>query len=570
MDDLIITNARIADGTGRAVFVGDVVVNDGLITEVVEHPSTGPAIQKATRTAKSTIDATGLLVTPGFVDIHTHFDGQVCWDKQVTPSSWHGVTTVVMGNCGVGFAPVRPGSENALVELMESVEDIPGTALHEGLPWGWESFGEYLDVIDTPYVLDIGAQVPHVALRHYVMGERCYDDATAEDIASMAAITKQALADGALGFSTSRFYGHHDKAGNLVPGTNAAADEMIAIGEAFAGSGHGTIEIISDHLDKAEELAWIEHIARLTGRPITTLVSADTNIGIWHLADRLAPEGLSIRPQVGARPASVLMTLDGTLNPMRQFPAYRDIQGLPYDEQRRLLLDPEFRARVLADEPTTSRFADANTMISTWHKMYVLPRDLSYEPGYPDSIAGIAEAAGMTPREALMDVMASGRPILFLFGKYNGDLNGQVAAIEHRHSVFGLSDGGAHCGVLCDASVPTYMLAYMTRDRTKGHTMALEFVVHKMTQDTALLYGLNDRGVIAPGYRADLNIIDYDALRLEDPEMVYDLPAGGKRIIQRAYGYRATICHGEITYEDGVHTGAFPGRLIRGGAVSAS
>ena len=561
MDDLIITNARIVDGTCRPAFVGDIVINDGRITEVTEAA-------QIRRDAKRVIDADGLLVTPGFVDIHTHFDGQVCWDKEVTPSSWHGVTTVVMGNCGVGFAPVRPGSEDDLVQLMESVEDIPGTALHEGIPWGWESFGDYLDVIDTPYVMDIGTQVPHVAVRLYVMGERCYDDATADDIAAMSAITKQALADGALGFSTSRFYGHHDKAGNLIPGTNASADEMMAIGEAFAGSDHGTLEIISDHLDKPEELAWIEHIARVTGRPLTLLVNADTDLGIWKLADRLEPEGFHIRPQVGARPASVLMTLDGTLNPMRQFPSYGEIKHLPYDEQRAMLRNPEFRAKVLADETTKSRNADSNIMISTWHKMYVLPADLSYEPGYEDSIAGVAEARGITEREALMDVMASGRAILFLFGNYNGDLNAQVAAIQHDHSVFGLSDGGAHCGVLCDASVPTYMLAYMTRDRTKGDRMSLEFVVHKMTQDTALVYGLEDRGVVAPGYRADLNIIDYDALRLGDPEMVYDLPAGGKRIIQRAYGYRATICNGEVTYQDGVHTGALPGRLIRGGATA--
>ncbi len=561
MDDLIIANARIVDGTGRPAFDGDIAVRDGRIVEVAA-PGT------ITRPAVRVIDAAGHLVTPGFVDIHTHFDGQVCWDKQVTPSCWHGVTTVVMGNCGVGFAPVRPGSEDALVQLMESVEDIPGTALHEGLPWGWESFAEYLDAIDTPYSMDIGAQVPHVALRLYVMGDRCQDDATAGDIATMASITRQALADGALGFSTSRFYGHTDKAGNLVPGTNAAADELMAIGEAFAGFDHGTIEIISDHLSNPDELAWIEHIARVTGRTITTLVTADPTIGVWGLSARLAEEGVQVRPQVGARPASVLMSLDGTLNPMRQFPAYRDIQHLPVAQQRRQLLDPAFRARVLRDAPTKSRFADANTMISTWHRMYVLPADLSYEPGYADSIAGVAEAQGITEREALMDVLAAGRPILFLFGKYDGDLDAQVEAIAHPQSVFGLSDGGAHCGVLCDASVPTYMLAYLTRDRARG-TLPLELVVHKMTRDTALVYGLADRGVVAPGYRADLNVIDYDALRLEAPEMVYDLPSGGKRLIQRAHGYRATICNGVVTYEDGVHTGALPGRLIRGGAAPA-
>ena len=559
MYDLLITDAFVVDGTGAPGFRGDVAVKDGRIVAVGTITD-----RRATRV----VDAGGQLLTPGFVDIHTHFDGQVCWDKQVTPSSWHGVTTVVMGNCGVGFAPVRPGKEDELVQLMESVEDIPGTALHEGLPWGWESFGEYLDTIDTPYTVDIGAQVPHVALRHYVMGERCYDDATAEDMAAMAAITRQALADGALGFSTSRFYGHLDKAGNLVPGTNAEADEMVAIAEAFAGFDHGAMEIISDHLDKEEELRWIEHVARITGRPLTCLVpAAGTLEGIWELAERLRPEGLEIRPQVGARPASVLMTLEGTLNPMRQFPAYDEIKNLPFDEQRRMLLDPAFRAKVVADDAKTSRFADTNTMISSWNRMYVLPTDLSYEPGHEDSIAGIAEARGIHVREALMDVMADRRPILFLFGKYRGDLENQIEVIKRERSVFGLSDGGAHCGVLCDASVPTYMLAYMTRDRTKGDTLPVEFVVHKMTRDTALVYGLDDRGVIAPGFRADLNLIDYDNLRLEDPEMVYDLPAGGKRLIQRAQGYRMTVCNGEVTYENGEHTGAMPGRLIRGGAA---
>jgi len=555
MHDLIVRNARIVDGTGADAFTGDIAITAGKITGVGKI--NGPAAKE--------IDAGGHLVTPGFVDIHTHYDGQVCWDKQVTPSSWHGVTTVVMGNCGVGYAPVQPGKENELVELMESVEDIPGTALHEGIPWGWETYSQYLDAIDTPYTVDIGSQVPHVAVRHYVMGERCYDDANAEDIAQMAEITKDALVAGAMGFSTSRFYGHLDKEGNLVPGTNATADEMLAIGDAFAEVDHGTMEIISDHLDSKDELFWIEEIARKTKRPMTFLVLPDLNTGIWDLAARLNPEGHQIRPQVGARPASLLMTLDGTINPLRQFPSYDDIKSLPFDEQRQILRDPDFRAKVLADEPKVSRYRDTNRMISTWDKMYVLPRDLSYEPDYTDSIAGHAEAKDCHVREALMDAMADGRPLLYLFGKYEGDLEDQRKAIENDLSVFGLSDGGAHCGVLCDASVPTYMLAYMTRDRVKGPRMSLEYVVHKMTQDTALVYGMADRGVIAPGYLADLNIIDYDRLVLEDPEMVYDLPAGGRRIVQRAKGYLATIKSGEVTYEHGEHTGAMPGRLVRGG-----
>jgi N-acyl-D-amino-acid deacylase len=561
MHDLIIRNARIVDGTGAPAFGGDVAVAGGRIVAVARTEDGG-----ITDTATREIDADGHLLTPGFVDIHTHYDGQVCWDKQVTPSCFHGVTTIVMGNCGVGFAPVRPGTETELIEIMESVEDIPGTALHEGIPWGWETFGQYLDAIDTPYVMDIGAQLPHVALRHYVMGERCYDDATAADIAAMAAITRQALADGALGFSTSRFYGHIDKHGHTVPGTDATADEIMGIGDALAAAGHGTVEIITDHIDNPDERHWIEYIARQTGRPVTMLVASNTSEAVWELADRLQADGLHFRPQVGARPASVLMSLEGTVNPMRQFPSYDELKGLPVAEQRQRLLDPEFRARVLADEPKVSRYHDTNKMISTWDRMYVLPEDLSYEPDFNDSIAGVAEARGCDVREALMDVMASGRPILFLVGGYNGDLERQRSRIENDLSVFGLSDGGAHCGVLCDASVPTYMLSYMCRDRTKGPKMSLEYTVHKMTQDTATVYGMTDRGVIAPGYRADLNLIDYDTLALKDPEMVYDLPAGGKRLTQKARGYLATICHGEVTFEHGQPTGAMPGRLIRGGA----
>ncbi|MCB1746766.1 MAG: amidohydrolase family protein [Gammaproteobacteria bacterium] len=563
MYDLLISNADIVDGSGAARFRGDVAVKDGRIVAVARQRDGGLAGR-----ARRRIDAEGRLLTPGFVDIHTHYDGQVCWDKQVTPSCWHGVTTMVMGNCGVGFAPVRPGTENELVELMEAVEDIPGTALHEGIPWGWETFAEYLDFIDTPYAMDVGAQVPHVALRHYVMGSRCYDDATPQDIARMAALTTQALKDGALGFSTSRFYGHIDKHGNVVPGTHADVAELKALGEAVAAAPHGTIEIISDRVQEPEEQRWIEWIARRTRRPVTMLVTSNIGLGALDMAVRLNAEGLQVRPQVGARPASVLMTLEGTLNPMRRFPAYAAIRHLPFDEQRQRLLDPAFRAQILADTPKVARYADTDHMISAYDEMYVLPAELSYEPSASDSVAAIARARGVDCREALMDVMASGRPLLHLVGEYRGDLETQRRCIQHPESVFGLGDGGAHCGVLCDASLPTYMLAYMCRDRTRGARLELEFTVHKMTRDTALLYGIADRGLIAPGYRADLNVIDFDALALTDPEMVYDLPAGGRRFVQKAHGFVATVCAGEVTYEDGEHTGALPGRLLRG-AIAA-
>ena len=557
MTDLLISNANIVDGTGGPAFLGDIAIKGAQISAVT-GAGEGP------EDAKKIIDAKGDLVTPGFVDIHTHYDGQVCWDKLVTPSSWHGVTTVVMGNCGVGFAPVKPGTEDELISLMESVEDIPGTALHEGIPWGWESFPDYLDTIDTPYAVDVGTQVPHVAIRHYVMGERCYDEATEDDLEQMRRITRDALERGALGFSTSRFYGHVDKAGRLVPGTRASGEEMRMIGSAFEGLSHGTMEFVSDSLNDPEELEWIEHIARTTGRTLTPLVTAGLG-PIWDLSEKLEKEGFDLRPQVGARPASILMTLEGTINPMRQFPAYREIQHLTVDEQQATLIDPEFRRRVVTEEIILPKSADAVRFLTDHDRQYIMDEQLSYEPSEDETVAAIAKATGKHPREVIMDTLAKGDPILILFGNYNGDLEGQRQVIEHPQSVFGLSDGGAHCGVLVDAGVPTYMLSYFTRDRVRGPKLPLEFVVHKLTQDSAQVYGLDDRGVIAPGYKADLNLIDYEALHLEKPEMVYDLPANGKRLVQKAKGYRMTINSGEITYENGVHTGALPGKLIRGG-----
>lgn len=554
MLDLKISNAKIVDGTGRAAFHGSVGIRNGSIVEVGDDPGS----------ASREIDAEGRLLTPGFVDIHTHYDGQVCWDKQLTPSCWHGVTSVVMGNCGVGFAPVRAADENRLVELMESVEDIPGSALHEGISWGWESYGEYLDSIDTPYVMDVGSQVPHAALRRYVMGDRCYDDSTDDDIERMATLTREALQAGALGFSTSRFYGHLDKAGNLIPGTHAAAREMLALGNAFKGLDHGTIEIISDYLEEDAELAWIEQIIRDTGRTITTLAGPRAK-KIWVLAEKLEQEGFHLRPQVGARPASILMSLEGTINPLAIFPSYKAIRSLPLDEQIAHLRDPAFRNKIKTEQPKHHRNADARRFTTSYGEMYPLDDKLTYEPSPSHSIQGIADSTGSHHLDVLMDALAERRPVIFFFGGYPGHLSDQFDAIQRSQSVFGLSDGGAHCGVLCDASVPTYMLCYATRDRTIGETIPLEFMVHKLTQDSAGVYGLHDRGVIAPGYQADLNLIDYDQLSLQKPEMVYDLPAGGKRLIQKANGYAATISHGEVTFENGEATGAMPGGLVRGG-----
>ena len=395
------------------------------------------------------------------------------------------------------------------------------------------------------------------------MGDRCYDDATRDDMVTMAKLTGEALRAGALGFSTSRFYGHVDSDGKLIPGTRAHEDEMKAIGGAFAGLSHGTIEIISDHLNEDAELAWIEAIMRQTGRTVTTLAGANAG-KVWEFAERLQPEGLNIRPQVGARPASILMSLDGTINPMKIFPTYRAIMNLPIAEQIAQLRNPDFRQLVKTDTPIEYRNPDAKRFTTSYGEMFPLDDALTYEPGLTDSIAGIAERNGQHHLDVLMDAMADRRPVIFFFGGYPGDLERQRTAIENPLSVFGLSDGGAHCGVLCDASVPTYMLAYFTRDRTRGQLMSLPFVVHKMTQDSASVYGLTDRGVVKPGYLADLNLIDYDNLRLEAPEMVYDLPAEGKRLVQKAQGYVATIKRGAVSFENGESTGALPGGLIRG------
>ncbi|MCX2982009.1 D-aminoacylase [Halieaceae bacterium IMCC14734] len=554
MFDLKITNATIVDGSGQSAFQGAVGVKDGLIAEVGDN--LGPATRE--------FDARGQLLTPGFVDIHTHYDGQVCWDKHLTPSCWHGVTTTVMGNCGVGFAPVRAGDETRLIELMESVEDIPGSALDEGIPWGWESYAEYLDAIDTPYVMDVGSQVPHVAVRRYVMGDRCYDDSTDADIASMASLTREALKAGAMGFSTSRFYGHLDKDGKHVPGTHAAAKEMLALGNAFKGLDHGTIEIITDYLEDDAELDWIEAIIRNTGRPVTVLTVPKPELKIWALADRLRQDGLEFRPQVGARPASILMSLEGTINPLAIFPSYKAIHHLPLGERIAHLRDPEFREKIRTEQPVHHRNADARRFTSSYEQMYPLDEALSYEPAASDSIMGVAEQRGEHHLDVLMDTLAEQRQILFFFSGYDGDLSPFFDAIARDDSVFGLSDGGAHCGVLCDASAPTYLLSYVARDRAEK--LPVELIVNRMTRNTASLYGLNDRGLIAPGYLADMNIIDFEALSLLAPEMVYDLPSEGKRLIQKARGYTATIKRGEFTFENGEATGAMPGRLLRGGA----
>jgi N-acyl-D-aspartate/D-glutamate deacylase len=545
-------------------------VDDGIITAVGDLKGAA---------ARRTIDADGLLVTPGVVDVHTHYDGQVTWDPLVTPSSWHGVTTIVMGNCGVGFAPVRPGSQEWLVQLMEGVEDIPGTALTEGITWGWESFPEYLTALEgMGRVVDVGTQVPHGAVRAYVMGERGSrnEPATPEDIAAMAALVKEGIAAGALGFSTSRTIVHRAVDGEPVPGTFAAEDEIFGIGQALKSLGAGVFELApagamgEDLAAPEREVALMRRLSAAIGRPISfALLQVDAAPDQWRDILRLAAEanaeGADLRPQVAGRALNVLLGFQ-TFHPFSKRPTYMAIADLPLAERIQHLRKDEVRRAILSesipDDPLMAMIGGHSTS-----HMFPLGEPPDYEPTPDKSVAAIARREGRPEEEVLYDLLLrhDGRElVLFTLGGYShGSLDDMKEMLLHPNSALGLSDGGAHCGVICDASAPTYMLSHWARDRADG--LPLEFVVKKMTRDTAHLYGLEDRGVLAPGFKADLNLVDLEHLNLRLPEMVHDLPAGARRLIQRADGWKATICSGEVTFEDGEHTDARPGRLIRGG-----
>jgi N-acyl-D-amino-acid deacylase len=570
MHDLVIRGGTVVDGTGGPSRTADIAVDDGIITAVGDLESAA---------AQRTIDADGLLVIPGVVDVHTHYDGQATWDPLLTPSSWHGVTTIVMGNCGVGFAPVRPGSQEWLVQLMEGVEDIPGTALTEGITWGWESFPEYLTALEgMGRVVDIGTQVPHGAVRAYVMGERGSrnEPATPEDIAAMAALVKDGIAAGALGFSTSRTIVHRAVDGEPVPGTFAAEDEIFGIGQALKSLGAGVFELApagamgEDLAAPEREVALMRRLSAAIGRPISfALLQVDAAPDQWRDILRLSAEanaeGADLRPQVAGRALNVLLGFQ-TFHPFSKRPTYLALADLPLGERIQHLRKDEVRRAILSeaipDDPLMAMIGGQSTS-----HMFPLGEPPDYEPTPDKSVAAIARREGRPEEEVLYDLLLrhDGRElVLFTLGGYShGSLDDMKEMLLHPNSALGLSDGGAHCGVICDASAPTYMLSHWVRDRADG--LPLEFVVKKMTRDTAHLYGLEDRGVLAPGFKADLNLVDLENLNLRLPEMVHDLPAGARRLIQRADGWKATICSGEVTFEDGVHTDARPGRLIRGG-----
>jgi N-acyl-D-amino-acid deacylase len=571
MHDLVVRGGTLVDGTGAEARTADVAVDDGRITEVGRLDGI-----RATRT----IDADGLLVTPGFVDIHTHYDGQVTWDPLLTPSCWHGVTSLVMGNCGVGFAPVRPGSEDWLIQLMEGVEDIPGTALAEGITWGWETFPEYLDVLErTPRAIDVGTQVPHGAVRAYVMGDRGArnEPATPEDIAAMAAIVKEGIAAGALGFSTSRTIMHRAVDGEPVPGTFAAEDELFGIGRALGELGAGVFELApagvmgEDLVAPEREVDWMRRLSLAMRRPVSFILEQNNVVpeqwrDLLKRTEDANAEGADLRPQVPGRPLNMLVGFQ-TFHPFVWRPTYKRLADVPLRERVAELRKPEVRAAILSEESVDAG-PIAQYVVASLDRIFPMGEPPNYEPDPATSVSAIASRDGRPQEEVLYDIMLrhDGRELLMfaLLGYSYGNLDDMREMLVHPMSALGLSDGGAHCGVICDASMPTSVLTHWARDRDRGEKLPLPVAVSKITRDTARLYGLGDRGIVAPGFKGDLNVIDFDRLNLRLPEMVFDLPGGARRLIQQADGYVATIVSGEVTMDHGNDTGARPGRVLRG------
>ncbi|MEY4472986.1 MAG: hypothetical protein RL671_1290 [Pseudomonadota bacterium] len=569
--DLIIRGGTIVDGTGEARFTGDVAIKGGLIAVVGTFKGD----------ATDEIDATGKIVTPGFVDVHTHYDGQATWDQEMAPSSWHGVTTAVMGNCGVGFAPAAPDRHNWLIGLMEGVEDIPGTALAEGMKWDWETFPEYLDALERlPRSIDVGTHVPHGAVRAYVLGDREQPGAipTADDIQKMADIVEDGVRAGALGFSTSRTVLHRSIDGEVVPGTTATKEELIEIGRAMGRVGHGVFEMASDMRREWDEFGWMGALSRETGLPCTyaALQSIAKEMPLDEQIACMRAEndnGANIVAQIALRGNGIIMAWQGTVHPFRLRPSFQAISELPWEQQKAKLLDPAFKAKLLSEQ---NDFSQVNQDIiglimvvcSGWTMQFEMDPDFNYEPQADESIAARAAAAGVSADEYAYDLLCrdEGKGFIYLpiLNYADGNLDFLEALQHSDDTVNSLSDGGAHCGTICDAASPTFMLQHWVRDRKRGGKISLENAIKRQCRDTARLYGLDDRGIIAPGYLADLNVIDLDKVKLGKPWLAFDLPAGGKRLLQKAEGYVCTIKTGVVTFKDGAWTGATPGGLIRG------
>jgi N-acyl-D-aspartate/D-glutamate deacylase len=563
--DTIIRNGLIYDGTAGAPFEADIAIDGGVITLVGNVDGKGV----------NEINAVGQIVTPGFVDIHTHYDGQAAWGDTLDPSSLHGVTTAVMGNCGVGFAPVHETDHDRLIQLMEGVEDIPFPVLAEGLPWEWETFEDYLDFL-TPrrFDIDLAAQVPHAAMRVYVMGERGAnrEDATDEDIAKMADLAHDAVMAGALGFSTSRTLNHRSADGSPTPTLTASEKELQGIASGLTRAGRGTLQFVSDFDDMHAEMAMLRRLVEQSGRPLSvSIAQADNKPTLWrHLTDWLEQgdaDGLPMRGQVSPRPVGVLLGLELTLNPLSGHPSFNKIAKLPLAEKVAALSNTDFRAQLLSEEPKSEN-PFVRALLASFGKIFMLSDPPDYEPSAEKTVAAIAKQRAISEVEVALDLMLQdgGRGVLYFpfLNFADGNLDSTRSMLESKASLPGLSDGGAHVGMICDGSFPTSLLTHWGRDRTQGPRLPLELLISKQTRDTAHWVGLHDRGILKPGYRADINVINFNKLSLHLPEVCYDLPTGGRRLMQRASGYSVTMVAGEVTYRNGAPTGAKPGKLVRG------
>jgi N-acyl-D-amino-acid deacylase len=571
MPDIVIRGGTIVDGTGKAPFSGDVAIDGGRIVAVGGKQGLG----------KREIDANGLMVTPGWVDVHTHYDGQAMWDPLIAPSSWHGVTTALFGNCGVGFAPVKKEHRGALMDLMEGVEEIPNPVLAAGLNWEWESFPQFMDELDRrPRAIDIGAQIAHLPVRVNVMGDRAIrrEPATPDDIAKMRDITVEALRSGAFGFTTSRTDSHKTPDGEQVPSRDADDYELLGIGQALGITGTGAFGMNSDFDDEEFELRWIRKQAQSTGRPVWFLLTdryADPQR--WRRLIKathdMRSQGLPVTAQMAGRPIGVMMGIGTALNPFTVRPSYKRLESLPIEEQRRRLRDPAVRREILADVPSDAeieKLAQFRQVVAKkFDKFFVMGNPPDYEPGPEKSVAAIAAREGRTPEEVAYDyILEDGQYLYFPVVNYvTGDHEPIYEMLNDPACLLGLSDGGAHCTSIVDSGVPTYMLTHWSRDRSRGRKLPVEMLIKRQTSETADFFGLSDRGRLTPGVRADINIIDYDRLQVQKPELVHDMPANGRRFVQKVDGYEATFVAGTQIYERGVHTGALPGKLVRDGRL---